>query len=240
MLPSLVLQACTSKVATTLAPPVRMWLMHMAHACMAAADDALADLNMAMETTEQLPMPTHPQQAAAPTVDQLWKPTNIRTLPQLHERLELTVVSNTTPPKVVWSEMLCPIAMALRAQSGHHNRGECIIQRKESVVRHVLGLSEVIELRVPRLVCMAHTKTFTVTQDPITWGAVEEMEAAGKLVIWPKIVVLTNTVALTKQAYRCSILLALLVSLMLSRLALWASMKADPYCLFAEPSRSCC
>ena len=163
----------------------------------AADDEALARAALAIDMPDA-EVPAVTSRPKQPTKDLEWKPQGA--MPQLHERKRLLVVSTTSPPIIPWSKMQCPTSLAIEAEGGQPC--PCLIQKVTTVDRGVLGHHKVEILEVPRLICQAHNRSFNVAQDPETWNVVEQMEAAGEVIIQPKIVVLSNTVVLTMDAYR--------------------------------------
>jgi Zn-finger protein len=126
------------------------------------------------------------------TQDATWEP---RSLHPLKEQCTLEVICRRTG-KVVWSCMKC--------HEGIETGTECCIQKQTTVIRKVLCHGQVKELEVQRLGCVAHNRKFTVTGSTKTWAHVERMEQEGKVIVQPKIVVLSDMTVLTIEAYRCA------------------------------------
>jgi Zn-finger protein len=126
------------------------------------------------------------------TQDATWEP---RSLHPLKERCTLEVICTRTG-KVVWSCMKC--------HEGIETGTECCIQKQTTVIRKVLCHGQVKDLEVQRLGCVAHDHKFTVTGSTKTWAHVERMEQEGKVIVQPKIVVLSDMTVLTMEAYRCA------------------------------------
>jgi hypothetical protein len=138
-----------------------------------------------------------PEDGYLPYWWQLWNPTMSRFRPLIH-REELTMVCPFSLAAPCWSKLKCPSA----------DGAPCCITVHEKKQRRVHGYTEVMLVTMPRLRCTVHYSnptrgtpcTFRLT-DAQVWRQVEDMQRTGEVIVSPRIVVISEKLIMTMDAY---------------------------------------
>jgi hypothetical protein len=128
---------------------------------------------------------------------QSWTECMSRFRPLIH-REELTLVCPVTLSTQCWSKLKCPSS----------DGAPCCITVHQKQLRKVHGYTEVMLLTMPRLRCTVHYSnptrgtpcTFRLT-DAQVWRQVEDMQRKGDVIVSPRIVVISEKLILTMEAY---------------------------------------
>jgi hypothetical protein len=128
-----------------------------------------------------------------------WSPSMSKFRPLIH-RDEFTLVCSATLENQCWRKLRCP------SEDGT----PCCITVHAKQHRRVHGYTDVTIVTLPRLRCTAHHSnagrkspcTFSLT-DAKAWKQVEELQRNGEVVISPRIVVISEKLIITMDAYMC-------------------------------------